>query len=187
MGDSIRTTRHNPVAHHRRSIHISGFDYATPGLYFIALCAYRRKLIFGRIQAGVVVLNAIGQSVLRIWEEVPSFCLGVGLDDCVVMPDHVHAALSLRGVAASGIDGLTLHEVVRRFKSTTSTRYLQALKSAGRPSPGTGLWQRGYLEHVIRDEDDRDAIRWYIAENAASWEADAFIRRVDARRRRAKQ
>lgn len=34
------------------------------------------------------------------------------------------------------------------------------------------IWQRNYYEHVIRDEDDLDNIRQYIANNPLQWAED---------------
>jgi len=37
---------------------------------------------------------------------------------------------------------------------------------------GTSVWQRGYYERVIRNEDELARIRQYIAENPVTWELD---------------
>jgi REP element-mobilizing transposase RayT len=34
------------------------------------------------------------------------------------------------------------------------------------------LWQRNYYEHVIRNENEMDRIRQYIAENPFKWADD---------------
>jgi REP element-mobilizing transposase RayT len=34
------------------------------------------------------------------------------------------------------------------------------------------LWQRNYYEHVIRNEDELNHIRQYIAENPTNWRKD---------------
>lgn len=36
------------------------------------------------------------------------------------------------------------------------------------------VWQRNYYEHIIRDEDDLDRIREYIAGNPSRWEEDEY-------------
>ncbi len=41
-----------------------------------------------------------------------------------------------------------------------------------RQTPGMPLWQRDYYEHVIRDEDEWNRIREYIAANPARWTED---------------
>jgi REP element-mobilizing transposase RayT len=34
------------------------------------------------------------------------------------------------------------------------------------------VWQRGYYEHVIRDEEDFQEIRGYITYNPTKWDND---------------
>ena len=46
--------------------------------------------------------------------------------------------------------------IVRLFKSATTTRI-----NVARGAPGTPVWQRGYYEHVIRNEAELTAIREY--------------------------
>ena len=38
------------------------------------------------------------------------------------------------------------------------------------------VWQRGYYEHVIRDDEDLDRIRRYILESPLRWEEDHRFR-----------
>jgi len=41
-----------------------------------------------------------------------------------------------------------------------------------RGTPGAAVWQRNYYEHVVRDEDELNQIRQYIAGNPAGWDTD---------------
>jgi len=41
-----------------------------------------------------------------------------------------------------------------------------------RGAPGLPVWQRNYYEHVMRDEEELDAVRQYIVDNPARWEED---------------
>jgi len=77
------------------------------------------------------------------------------------MPDHVHFIVWL---GASVAERITLGKVVGVYKSLTSVKWLKHIK-------GTGLneqdkcWQRNYMEHVIRSEDELTRIREYIRTN----------------------
>jgi len=44
--------------------------------------------------------------------------------------------------------------------------------NAARGAPGSPIWQRGYHEHVIRNEAELMAIREYILSNPALWNED---------------
>jgi len=43
-----------------------------------------------------------------------------------------------------------------------------------RQTPGAPLWQRGYYDHVIRDEHDQQRIREYIVNNPLKWALDPY-------------
>ncbi|MCJ7490835.1 MAG: transposase [Dehalococcoidia bacterium] len=63
-------------------------------------------------------------------------------------------------------------DVVRRFKSLTAAKYRQGIRDNGWPPFPRRLWQRNYYEHVIRDDEDLDRIRRYVAENPLRWKED---------------
>jgi REP element-mobilizing transposase RayT len=87
--------------------------------------------------------------------------LDVDVDAFVVMPNHVHLVVGLRGEArARQASPLQLGHVVGSVKSGSSRE------------AGLGLWQRGYYDHVIRDEADLERVREYIGTNPARWELD---------------
>ena len=62
----------------------------------------------------------------------------------------------------------TLGNVVAYFKYQ-SVKQINAL----RQTPGAPVWQRGYFEHVIRNEESMDRIRQYIVDNPARWASDS--------------
>jgi len=115
------------------------------------------------------------QEVVRsAWYGLPVRFPTVALDEFVVMPNHVHGIVVLEAApsgaaasrgAASGV--LTLGRVVRAFKSVSAIAGNKALGRSGQP-----FWQRNYYEHIIRDEDDLDAVRRYIRENPLKWSDD---------------
>ncbi len=68
---------------------------------------------------------------------------------------------------------MSLADVVHRFKTLTTKRYIDGVKQRGWPPFPGRLWQRNYYEHIIRDETDLNGIRRYIVDNAAGWVEDA--------------
>lgn len=87
----------NPRIHHRRSIRMKGYDYAQEGLYFITICCFENRDLFGRIEGGVMVLNEAGKVAERCWKEIPEHFLDVVLHAFVIMPNHVHGILEIVG------------------------------------------------------------------------------------------
>lgn len=69
-------------------------------------------------------------------------------------------------------DGLSLGEVVARFKTLTTTRYINGVRQSGWAAFPGRLWQRNYYEHIIRNERALNYIRRYIIENPLRWAQD---------------
>ena len=86
---------YDPARHHRRSIRVKGYDYAQPGAYFVTICAQDRECRFGTVADGVMHLNDAGRMVASVWDELPIFYPGVGIDAFVVMPNHIHGIIIL--------------------------------------------------------------------------------------------
>jgi len=59
--------------------------------------------------------------------------------------------------------------MIQGFKSAATKRV-----NILRGTPGASLWQRGYYEHVIRNEDDLQRTREYVVHNAATWLEDEY-------------
>jgi putative transposase len=71
------------------------------------------------------------------------------IDAISVLPDHLHAILTLP------LDDADFPARWRRLKGYFSNRLLGAGNAIERHSSGElALWQRRYWEHTIRDEDD---------------------------------
>jgi len=165
-------------AHHRRSIRLKQFDYASAAAYFVTICAYERRLLFEPL--GVQTVIATG------WRDLPHHHRGLELDAFVIMPNHLHfvvfvgetasaggpgaqqaAPLQVRATGRPGVASGSLGSIVRSFKA----RVTRDLRRDGWPESNP-VWQRNYYEHVICNERDLTRVRKYIADNPARWHAD---------------
>jgi putative transposase len=145
----------------RKRLRLGGFDYSTPGYYFVTICVLNRRCLFGDVQGEHVVMNALGQVVSNVWLQVPQRHGGIILDAFVVMPNHLHALLQLTGKETS------LSGAIGAFKSQSTN----AARTAG-CLVDARLWQRGFHDHVARGEADLDRLREYIANNPLKWHLD---------------
>jgi REP element-mobilizing transposase RayT len=175
---------------HRRSIRLQGYDYNQAGAYFVTIVAQDRRCLFGDVADGKMQLNAAGQMIQMVWNELSTHYPNVDTDLFVVMPNHVHGVIVLvasacaesggqpQGVAPTNARSanhdfaLSLPDVLHRFKTLTTRRYAAGVKESGWIRFNSRLWQRNYFEHVIRDEDSLNRIRRYIDDNPARWEFD---------------
>ena len=85
----------DPFRHHRHSIRLDGYDYTRAGLYYVTIVTQGRIPLFGAIVDGQVVLNAAGEMVFMLWDELASHYPGVEIDAFVVMPNHLHGIIML--------------------------------------------------------------------------------------------
>jgi putative transposase len=54
----------------RRSVRLTGFDYAEPGAYFVTIVAQERSCLFGEIIEGQMQVNRAGEAIARWWLEL---------------------------------------------------------------------------------------------------------------------
>jgi REP element-mobilizing transposase RayT len=66
-------------------------------------------------------------------------------------------------------DHLSLGDIVGRFKSYTTLKYISGMEINNWKPFYEKLWQRGYYDHIIRNENELFAIRKYIVNNPLNW------------------
>ena len=174
----------------RHSIRFPGHDYSQIGQYFITICAYEMRNVFGKIANGAVVLNVVGRIAFDCWREIPEHFEHVELEAFVFMPNHVHGILTIPRSQATSIRGSiedghgypvplqrplerfqrptvgAIPTIVRSYKQTVT--YL-ARRHLNRPS--LAIWQSNYYERVLRDGEEFAKASRYIFENPMKWQA----------------
>ncbi|MFZ1826834.1 MAG: transposase [Chitinophagales bacterium] len=95
-------SKYNPQIHHRKSIRLKGYDYSQEGLYFITICTYKRKCLFGEIIKNAdndaeMILNEYGIIAHDEWLKTTEIRPNVELCEFVVMPNHFHGIIRLIG------------------------------------------------------------------------------------------
>ena len=121
---------------------LEGFSYIGCHQYFLTTCTFDRRRTF---LDHVVATQTIEQfrTTSRSEEfELLAYC---------VMPDHAHLL----------VEGLTGRSDFRRFAKMAKQRSGAAYAlTSDQP-----LWQKGYYEHVLREEEDAKDIARYIIAN----------------------
>ena len=145
--------------HARKQTRLEDYDYATPGHYFFTICTSGRRHPFGKIVDREMRLSTVGQAALDCWSDLLD-SLDLNGDTFQIMPNHVHGIVVLERRA-----GLTLGTAICAYK----TRVTRAVR---RLTQGLKVWQRGFYDHVVRDEEDLRRVREYIVANPAMWESD---------------
>ena len=174
----------------RRSIRLPGYDYSQIGQYFITICAYEMRNVFGKIENGAALLNVIGRIGLDCWREIPEHFEHVELDAFVIMPNHLHGILTIRRSHAiqsprSMEDGhgcpVPLQPSLEHFQRpsvgaipTIIRSYKQSVTYLARrrlTRPSLAIWQSNYYERVLRDGKEFSEASRYIFENPIKWQA----------------
>ena len=87
----------------RRSIRLPGYDYGSPGAYFVTICTAQRRHLFGEVVDEDVRLSPLGRIADACLRNVPMHSAGVKVVSHVVMPNHVHAILAFLDRGRRGV------------------------------------------------------------------------------------
>ena len=156
----------------RKHVRLKEYDYSRNGGYFVTVCTKdRRKILSDVVGRGLapaeIRLTDCGQLV-----ETELFALSVRygsvrVEKYVIMPNHVHVLLMFGSGTAGASPRPTLMQVIGTFKSLSTRRWNETAGTGGEK-----LWQSGYHEHIIRDDNDF-LLHWqYIDQNPARWGED---------------
>ena len=171
----------DPKKHHRQSIRLQGYDYSQAGASFVTVVTHQRDCLFGKIENGEMILNELGKIADECWRATPEHFPFVELGMHVIMPNHMHGMIMIsvigRGAAMLrpydddgnphkiNVKPKSLGAIIRSYKSAVSYRI-------NKEHNATGIWQRNYYEHIIRNEHEMDNIWRYIESNPAQWDDD---------------
>ena len=170
---------------HRRSIRLTGYDYAQNGCYFLTICTRNRECLFGEIQNAEMFLSNIGEKVNDCWQEIPNHFPQIVLHDYVIMPNHIHGIIEINNIDViesniGGIVGANNYSPLRtpqsRPNGTSRTvgSVVRGFKIGVAKQVGFSPWQRNYYEHIIRNGESYNTIVQYMAQNPMKWEEDCF-------------
>jgi len=126
----------------KRLRRLDGVSYAGYQRYFLTTCtAFRRPLFSDAVVATRVTEQLLHDAELLDFA-VLAYCL---------MPDHLHALVEAQSEQSD------LQAFMKRFKQTTGFAYRQETQQL--------LWQPGYHERILRDDQATESIVRYVLEN----------------------
>jgi REP element-mobilizing transposase RayT len=145
--------------------------------YFVTICSYRREHLFGEVIEQEVVLSAKGRIVREERLRTEIIRKEITLDEFVIVPNHIHGIIHLTHIvgarrrrAPTSMEQFgkpvagSLSTILRAYKSKVTRRI-----NIERSIRGESVWQRGYVERIIRNEKELAAIRRYISESPVRW------------------
>lgn len=140
----------------RKAIRIKDYDYSTPGAYFITVCINDRKPILWNVGAATCHpnLSEIGSVVETAILQIPEHSSMISVDKYCVMPDHIHMILSIN----SDEDG-------RQVAAPTVSTVVGHMKRWVSMQIGHSIWQKSFIDRVIRNDQGHRAVWEYIENN----------------------
>ena len=162
----------------RKEIRLKNYDYSSPGAYFVTICTESRKNYFwnGDIEPKTFTwynvgancvrpqnlpLSAIGIIVLEELERWDKTYDAVSLHSYIIMPNHLHIMVVI-----------SADEFGRPQVAPTLDRMVKQFKGAVTKKVGAPIWQKSFIEHIIRNTKDYKTKSNYIYENPLKWNKD---------------
>jgi len=155
---------------------LHGYNYSSQGAYFVTICTRNRQHYFGKIIDNKMQLNRFGQIAYRQWLWLANQYKYVGLDEFIVMPNHMHGIMIIKNMESVGA-GRDLHlperptkikslsELIGAFKTTSSKLIHQSRLNKFQ-------WQSRFHDRIIRNKGEFDRIGKYIRNNPKKWWRD---------------
>ena len=164
---------YDPKKHHRRSVRLKGYDYSQAGAYFVTICVNFGQCRLGEVRDGAMFPSPAGEMISECWYALPERFPNIELDVFGLMPNHSHGILVIdeTGLNANN-NPVVLGNMVGAFKSISTNEYIKGVKEQGWQPFYKRFWQRGFYDHIIRNEAALNAIRAYIINNPANWAED---------------
>ena len=161
----------------RKKLRLKHYDYSSKGAYFVTICTKDRTPILSNVIKPVGVgalddpfpkiqLTAIGKIVEKHLLSSENIA-GVAIDRYTIMPDHIHAIIFLdpgKHVVRQGGSSWAPTPTNQMLPHIIST-----FKRFCNKEIGENIFQRGYMEHIIRDREDYETRKKYIHENPKRW------------------
>lgn len=117
--------------------------WSEPGqIYLITTVTDRRRPVFRNFWCARLLVRELRGSDTLDWSSTWAF---------VVMPDHLHWLVELREAELS--------RLVLRVKSRSAIEINRFLGRSGR------MWQKGFHDHALREEEDLRAVARYVVAN----------------------
>lgn len=171
---------------YRKSPRCKFHDY-DGGNYFITICTKDKKHFFGEIYNSFMHYTDVGRFAFGQLENVSSFRNDIIIPVFTVMPNHIHAIISVKGPVEFANDVAIFQRSALRANRPNPddrrhvpllSRYISSFKGAvSKFAQSLQInfgWQSRYYDHIIRNNRDGNLISEYIMTNVTRWETDCY-------------
>ena len=147
------------------------------GCYFVTICTADKTHYFGEIRNGVMELSEIGHIACKSMKDITSFYPYARIPQYTVMPNHIHAIITIDGSAASG-NKVPNHTTADRnpMKNKCLGTVIRGIKARithfAHKHDTPFAWQSRFYDRIIRNKDEMNRIALYMEHNVAQWDLD---------------
>ena len=159
----------------RKRLRAENFNYNSNGAYFLTICSLNHEHVFGRIVGAVdldgpenvrpqIILSECGEIVEKNIKTMAGIYKDISIDKYVIMPNHIHFLLNVFDPDYPLNNAPTGNRQRNRISN-----FETALKKYSTEEIGENVWQRGFHDHIIRNEEDYQKHWQYIEDNPIKW------------------
>ncbi len=162
----------------RKPTRLKGYDYSTPGAYFVTVCTKDKRCVLGKIvgdgdfDVPKMNLSKYGIIIEKYLNFMNEKYNHMKIDSYVIMPNHIHLILNISDFAGGA------SETAAPYNNEIS-KFISLFKRYCNIECGENLFQRSFHDHIIRGEKDYLKIREYIDTNVLKWKTDCFYNGTD--------
>ena len=157
----------------RKSPRLIGYNYSSPGKYFITICTHNKQHLLGKIvgcgdfDAPQMILSEYGMIMDKYINIMNQKYFHIKVDKYIIMPNHLHLIINIDDYK-NGVS-----ETATPYNNEIS-KFISLLKRYCNHDIGKNIWKRSFHDHIIRGEEDYKKIWEYIDTNVIRWENDCF-------------
>lgn len=150
----------------RKNHRYKDFDYSSDGYYYVTICTYMKRNLFGIVKNNNVVLNALGQIVDETIMALNKH-QGIEITTYIVMPNHIHILFEIANVENK--THWSLPSLIIRIKSKVVVEFSKYNDGKNKKDK---IWQRNYWDYIVRKQEELAKITEYINMNPEFWESE---------------
>jgi REP element-mobilizing transposase RayT len=102
--------------------------------------------------------------------QLNEFYKDISVENYVIMPNHIHLLLWVKTNDVS--NGRSGTPAPTMSQNSRVSRFVSTFKRFCNKEYGCDIWQRGFYDHIIRNQEDFEKHIDYICNNPIKWEFD---------------
>lgn len=145
----------------RKRLRLQGYDYGSEGCYFLTICTEHRKNLLSTVVGGddlgapkEIKLKPYGKIVEKYILSMEKAYDSIKIENYIIMPNHIHLMILIDTYGLPRSSAPTIPNVVTAFKKFVNRDCKR------------NIWQRGYIDHIIRNQADYENHWNYVEYNA---------------------